>query len=221
MDPEVLTAFEQEPVRQVLERVQRNPEHALYYLYVVADDQRLVGVVNMRELMGARPDAFARVRLHAPRRVHCRQRYLANRGGAPSVGQRPRAARGGHSGPVRRCPPLRNRAGFGATTSERLHLTDSGLQTASALGEVFGLGLRGIFQWPASVPIDRRSWLGQARVVMEQPTPHQVLIQRFVELHPEEVARQLDDAEVAEAVGVLQGVDDASRGNRLAADGAT
>ena len=44
---------------------------------------------------------------------------------------------------------------------------------------------------------------------MEQPTPHQVLIQRFVELHPEEVARQLNDAEVAEAVGVLQGVDDA------------
>ena len=43
---------------------------------------------------------------------------------------------------------------------------------------------------------------------MEQPTPHQVLIQRFVELHPEEVARQLNDAEVAEAVGVLQGVDD-------------
>ena len=44
---------------------------------------------------------------------------------------------------------------------------------------------------------------------MEQPTSHQVLIQRFVELHPEEVAHQLNDAEVAEAVGVLQGVDDA------------
>ena len=44
---------------------------------------------------------------------------------------------------------------------------------------------------------------------MEQPTPHQVLIQRFVELHPEEVARQLDDAITDEAVGVLQRVDDA------------
>ena len=57
MDPEVLTAFEQEPVCQVLARLQRHPEHALYYLYVVADDQRLVGVINMRELMGARSDA--------------------------------------------------------------------------------------------------------------------------------------------------------------------
>ena len=44
---------------------------------------------------------------------------------------------------------------------------------------------------------------------MKQPTPHQVLIQRFVELHPEEVARQLDDADVDEAVGVLQRGDDA------------
>ena len=58
MDPQVITAFEQEPVHQVLARLQRNPAHALYYLYVVADDQRLVGVVNMRELMGARPDAL-------------------------------------------------------------------------------------------------------------------------------------------------------------------
>ena len=39
---------------------------------------------------------------------------------------------------------------------------------------------------------------------MKQPTPHQVLIQRFVELHPEEVALQLDDVGADEAVGVLQ-----------------
>ena len=45
---------------------------------------------------------------------------------------------------------------------------------------------------------------------MEQPTPHQVLIQRFVELHPEEVARQLNDASTDEAVGVLQREDAAS-----------
>jgi len=39
---------------------------------------------------------------------------------------------------------------------------------------------------------------------MGQLAPHQVLIQRFVELHPEEVARQLNDASTDEAVGVLQ-----------------
>ena len=93
--PAVPTAFEQETVRQVLERVQRNPEHALYYLYVVADNQQLVGVVNMRELMSARSDASARLSLHAQCRIHCRQRHLANRGGAPSMGKCPRAARGG------------------------------------------------------------------------------------------------------------------------------
>ena len=43
---------------------------------------------------------------------------------------------------------------------------------------------------------------------MEQLTPHQVLIRRFVELHPEEVARQLDDADVDEAVGMLQSSDE-------------
>ena len=45
---------------------------------------------------------------------------------------------------------------------------------------------------------------------MKQPTPHQVLIQRFVELHPEEVALQLDDVGADEAVGVLQREDAAS-----------
>ena len=43
---------------------------------------------------------------------------------------------------------------------------------------------------------------------MGQLTPHQVLIQQFVELHPEEVARQLNDASTDEAVGVLQREDD-------------
>ena len=45
---------------------------------------------------------------------------------------------------------------------------------------------------------------------MKQPTPHQVLIQRFVELHPEEVALQLDDVGADEAGGVLQREDAAS-----------
>ena len=88
-------------------------------------------------------------RLHAPRRVHCRQRYLANRGGTPSVGQRPRTTRGGHSGPVvgvLRYETVRALERRRASAAQ----TDSGLQTVSALGELFGLGLRGIFQWPAS-----------------------------------------------------------------------
>ncbi len=50
---------------------------------------------------------------------------------------------------------------------------------------------------------------------MEQPTPNHVLIQQFVERYPEEVARQLGDASIDEAVGVLQRVDDAVAANVL------
>ncbi len=50
---------------------------------------------------------------------------------------------------------------------------------------------------------------------MEQPTPNHVLIQQFVERYPEEVALQLGDASIDEAVGVLQGVDDAVAANVL------
>ena len=55
---------------------------------------------------------------------------------------------------------------------------------------------------------------------MGQLTPHQVLIQRFVELHPEEAARQLDAADTDEAVDVLQREGRCERGKGLATDGA-
>ena len=115
MDPQVLTAFEQEPVCQVLERLQRNPEHALYYLYVVAEDQRLVGVVNMRELMSARPDVSIASACTRHVAFIAASATWQNYSRAPGVGQRPRAARGGQGWPVGRRYPLRNRAGFGAT----------------------------------------------------------------------------------------------------------
>ena len=144
MDPSVPAAFEQEPVRQVLARLQRNPTHALYYLYVVADNQRLVGVVNMRELMSARSDAsLASV---------C----------TPNVASIAASATWqtvvGHPawGSVHALPVVDGDDRFVGTirykTARDLEqrqasdaLIDSGLQTASALGEVFGLGLRGLF----------------------------------------------------------------------------
>ena len=157
MDPKVPTAFEQEPVCQVLKRLQRNPEHALYYLYVVADDQRLVGVVNMRELMSARSDAsLASV---------CTLNVASIAASATwqTVVGHP-AWRSVHALPVvdeddRFVGVLRYeivRALERRQVSDTL--TDSGLQTASALGEVFvlglrglfGLGLRGLFQSPTS-----------------------------------------------------------------------
>ena len=149
MDPEVLTAFEQEPVCQVLARLQRNPAHALYYLYVVADDQRLVGVVNMRELMGARPDAsLAAVCTHhiASIAASATWQTVVEHPAWGSVHALPVVDTAGQFVGVLRYETARALERRRASAAQ----TDSGLQTASALGELFGLGLRGIFQWPAS-----------------------------------------------------------------------
>ena len=55
MDPQVLALPESLRIGDALERVQRAPEHTLYYLYVVNREQMLVGVMNLRELMLAAP----------------------------------------------------------------------------------------------------------------------------------------------------------------------
>ena len=149
MDPEVLTALDQEPVSQMLERLQRNPEHALYYLYVIADNQRLVGVVNMRELMGARPDvsiASVCTRNVASIAASATWQTVVGHPAWGSVHALPVVDQAGRFVGVIRYETARDlerrRAGDA--------LTDHSQQTAAALGEVFGLGLRGMFQWPAS-----------------------------------------------------------------------
>ena len=149
MDPEVLTAFEQEPVRQVLARLQRNPAHALYYLYVVADNQRLVGVVNMRELIGARPDALLAsvcTRHVASIAASATRQTVVGHPAWGSVHALPVVDEAGQFVGVLRYETVRALERRQASDS----LASSGLQTASALGELFGLGLRGVFQWPAS-----------------------------------------------------------------------
>ena len=149
MDPAVLTAFEQEPVCQVLERLQRNPENALYYLYVVADDQRLVGVVNMRELMSARPDASiasACTRHVASIAASATWQTIVEHPAWGSVHALPVVDKAGQLVGVIRYEIARALERRRASAA----LADSGRQTVAALGEVFGLGLRGIFQWPAS-----------------------------------------------------------------------
>lgn len=144
MDPEVLTAFEQEPVHQVLERLQRNPEHVLYYLYVVADNQRLVGVVNMRELMSARPDALL-ASVCTPNvasiAASATWQTVVGHPAWGSVHALPVVDETGRFVGVIRYKTARDLERRQASDA----LTDSGLQTASALGEVFGLGLRGLF----------------------------------------------------------------------------
>ena len=149
MDPAVPTAFEQETVCQVLERVQCNPEHALYYLYVVADDQRLVGVVNMRELMSARSDAsLASVCTPNVASIAASATWqtVVEHPAWGSVHALPVVDQTGRFVGVIRYKTVRTLERRQASDT----LADSGLQTALALGEVFGLGLRGVFHWPTS-----------------------------------------------------------------------
>ena len=149
MDPEVLTALDQEPVSQMLERLQRNPEHALYYLYVVADNQQLVGVVNMRELMGARPDvslASVCTRNVASIAASATWQTVVGHPAWGSVHALPVVDQAGRFVGVIRYETARDLERCRAGDA----LTDHSRQTVAALGEVFGLGLRGMFQWPAS-----------------------------------------------------------------------
>ena len=157
MDPEVLTAFEQEQVCQVLARLQRNPEHALYYLYVVADNQRLVGVINMRELMGARPDvslASVCTRHVASLAASATWQTVVGHPAWGSVHALPVVDQAGRFVGVIRYETARDlerrRTGD--------ELTDHSRQTVAALGEVFGLGLRACFNGqPPRPPLTRAS----------------------------------------------------------------
>ncbi|MGH0035439.1 MAG: magnesium transporter MgtE N-terminal domain-containing protein [Myxococcota bacterium] len=55
MDPEVLALPADLSVREAVERVRKSAGQARYNLYVVDRDDRLVGVLNLRELLLARP----------------------------------------------------------------------------------------------------------------------------------------------------------------------
>ena len=62
VDPTILTLPVDLSCAEALDRVRREPKNAIYYLYVVDREQRLVGVLNLRELMlaeGTQPLAKA------------------------------------------------------------------------------------------------------------------------------------------------------------------
>lgn len=149
MDPEVLSVDENASAREALERLRRSPQHALYYVYVVDDAQKLVGVVNLRELMEARPEQL--LGLQAIRSVES----LPARASSESILAHPAWQRF-HALPVVE-PDGRF---LGVIRYESLRelegrLRDKGFEdhaaeTASALGEVYALGLRGLFEWAAS-----------------------------------------------------------------------
>jgi magnesium transporter len=149
MDPEVLSVDESASAGETLERLRRSPQHALYYVYVVDDAQRLVGVVNLRELMEARPEQPLGLRAIRP------VQSLPVRASSESIVAHPAwerfhalpvVERDGRFAGVIRYESVRQLEG---RFLER-GLEDRATETASALGEVYALGLRGLFEWGAS-----------------------------------------------------------------------
>jgi Mg/Co/Ni transporter MgtE len=67
MDPEVLALPARLTAAAALARVRNEPDHARYNLYVVDEDGRLLGALNLRELLLARPETpLADLMVHDP-----------------------------------------------------------------------------------------------------------------------------------------------------------
>ena len=150
MDPQALALTETVSAGDALNLIRRGARHALHYVYVVSEGQELVGVLNLPELMAARPDQL--LGLIAVRPVQS----VSARAGWQAIVAHPAWKRfhalpvvevGGRFVGVLRYASIRK-------LEERLLNTgpqDQGAQTAAALGELYGLGLRGLVESAAAV----------------------------------------------------------------------
>jgi len=66
MDPRILPIPEDLSVAEAVERIRREPEYAAYYLYVIDREQKLVGVLNARDLLLAAPEERIEAVQHRP-----------------------------------------------------------------------------------------------------------------------------------------------------------
>ena len=153
MDPAVISIAETLSVADALERLRHRSQHALYYLYIVNDDQRLVGVVNLRELMAAR--SYERFGAVAGRAVES----LSARASRESIVVHPPWQRF-HALPVVDA----NGRFLGALRYETVRQLEEsvrdggplgpGAETSTALAELFGVGLKGLVEWAASTVLE-------------------------------------------------------------------
>ena len=143
-DPHVLALPDDLTAGEALARVRRAPRHALYYLYVVDREQRLVGVLNLRELMLAPPKAaLASV-------MHREVTRLPARATRTAIAEHP-AGRAFHALPVvdeagvflgaLRYETIRKVEGDAADSRQPL----DALSTMMTLGELCWVGLTGVF----------------------------------------------------------------------------
>lgn len=145
MDPEVRAVSETSSVEDTLEQMRRSPQYALYYIYVVAADQTLVGVVNIRQLMQARPEKVIGLLATRPAEaVSARSswRVVAAHPGWTRFHALPVVDDARRFVGVIRYDVMRG-------LEQRLVGTatlDQAAETGAALGELYGIGLRGVVE---------------------------------------------------------------------------
>ena len=149
MDPDVMALPETLTASEALERIRERPETARYNIYVVDPSQRLIGVVNLRELLLARPRArLADFMVREPHRLDS----LADRSvivahpGWQNVHSLPVVdAQGGYLGAVR-YRTLR------ALEDELFSGRGVDIDAPEALGQLFSAGARGLLDALAATP---------------------------------------------------------------------
>ncbi len=150
MDPQALALTETVSAGDALNLIGRAARHALHYVYVVSEDQKLVGVVNLPELMAARPDQLlGLIAVRPVQSVSARAtwRAIVAHPAWKRFHALPVVESGGRFVGVLRYASIRK-------LEERLldtGLQDQSARTAAALGELYGLGLRGLVESAAAV----------------------------------------------------------------------
>ncbi len=145
MDPEVRAVSETSSVEDALLQMRQSPQHALYYLYVVAADQRLVGVVNIRQLMQARPEQLIGLLATRPAQaVSARSswRVVAAHPGWRRFHALPVVDDAGRFAGVLRYEVMRSLEQRLAGTAA----ADQAAETGAALGELYQIGLLGVVE---------------------------------------------------------------------------
>jgi magnesium transporter len=141
MDPEVLALPGDLTAKEALDRIRETPDRARYNVYVVDHEQRLAGVVNLRELLIARPRSrLADLMIRDPLRLDARadRSVVVSHPGWKEVHSLPVVdERGGYLGAVR-YRTLR------ALEEELLGGTAKDGNAREALGQLFSAGAGGL-----------------------------------------------------------------------------
>ena len=146
MDPKALSVDKGLAVADALARVRESAEHAIHYVYVVDEDQKLAGVVDIAQLITARPDQQVGLianRIDDRLTPGTTSTSIVHHPGWSRFSALPVVESDGRFLGVVRYESMRTLERGVAETE----LAVEGTETAVALSELYSLGLRGLFEW--------------------------------------------------------------------------